>query len=123
MRTSDHQERWLLRLVKRVFAQEILSGAGRFAPGPETGQGLVLVLKVEITSRRRRTLSPQRSGSGRGNLTSPPWSRSDVHLAAMTLRPELSIWLRSVKIQQELDHALCNQILLGSFSATRSHRR
>ena len=58
MRTSDHQERWLLRLVKRVFEQEILSGSGRFAPGPETGQGLVLVLKVEITSRRRRTLSP-----------------------------------------------------------------
>src|SRR5215469_2942134 len=34
-----------LRLVKRIFMQEILSGSGKFALGPETGQGFVLILK------------------------------------------------------------------------------
>ena len=34
----------LLRIGKRTFAQGIPSGSGKFAPGPEAGQGPVLIL-------------------------------------------------------------------------------
>lgn len=88
----------------RVFSVSVpLQGLAKSLRGRKLTTAWFSSSKQGITSSRRSTLSTSSTRPpGHSNLRSPPCSRSEAHVLAMMLRPELSSWCSSARFNRNL---------------------